>query len=327
MTSAVVTTLAAIPPFAHAALAGGLELQLPIVCTIGKDCFIQYYVDVDPGNGARDYTCGRQTRDGHKGTDIRVRSTADTADVVASADGVVKGLRDGVADKLLKDSKVPDGVKGRECGNGVVIDHGGGWETQYCHMKRGSVQVKSGERVKAGDRLGKVGYSGLADFAHVHLSVRKDGIVVDPFRRGSADQASCGPGANPVWSNAAMEVLQYRQSEILDVGFADAKVELGALETGALRDFAPQPVSPALVAWGWAINLEKGDELAVTLSGPVGETRQHQITLKRRQAHHMLFTGKRLKSKRWPSGRYVASFSVRRDGTIIAERQRSFVMR
>ena len=72
-------------------------------------------------------------------------------------------------------------LKGRECGNGVVLRHKGGWETQYCHLKQGSVLVKSGQEVWAGQELGFVGQSGKAAFPHVHLSVRKDGKVVDPF--------------------------------------------------------------------------------------------------------------------------------------------------
>ena len=36
----------------------------------------------------------------------------------------------------------PTATAGRNCGNGVTLDHGDGWQTQYCHMRRGSVAVK-----------------------------------------------------------------------------------------------------------------------------------------------------------------------------------------
>ena len=136
----------------HAEAAEPLQLQLPVRCEIGRDCFVQQYVDVDPGEGFKDYTCGQQSYDGHKGTDIRLRSTADVAlnvAVLAAADGVVKGGRDGMADQLVNSKPVPENVKDRECGNGVLIDHPGGWQTQYCHMKRGSVRVKKGDVVRA----------------------------------------------------------------------------------------------------------------------------------------------------------------------------------
>jgi len=71
--------------------------------------------------------------------------------VVASAGGVVAAARDGVDDISMRDAPVP---RGRECGNGVRIVHGGGWKTQYCHLRKGSVAVKNG------DMLGLVGLSG-----------------------------------------------------------------------------------------------------------------------------------------------------------------------
>jgi hypothetical protein len=71
-----------------------LELELPIACTPGSDCFIQQYVDLDPGSGIRDYMCGGETYDGHDGTDIRLRNTADVergVAVLSAAPGVVLG--------------------------------------------------------------------------------------------------------------------------------------------------------------------------------------------------------------------------------------------
>src|SRR6478672_13776971 len=82
-----------------------LELSQPIDCTPGTDCFIQQYVDHDPTEGVLDYACGSETYDGHEGTDIRLRSTADVEKgvaVKASAEGTVVGLRDGVDDRLVR---------------------------------------------------------------------------------------------------------------------------------------------------------------------------------------------------------------------------------
>jgi len=119
------------------------QLSLPIACEPHKTCFIQNYVDLDPGPGVRDYSCGRATYDKHSGVDFRILSAEaakSQVPVLAAADGTVKNTRDGVEDIFFKKAK-PEEVAGRECGNGVIIDHGGGWETQYCHLKRGSVRV------------------------------------------------------------------------------------------------------------------------------------------------------------------------------------------
>ena len=110
---------------------GAPELALPILCQPGRDCWLVNYVDMDPGPGRRDYACGKKTYDGHKGTDIAIRdleAMKKGVAVVAAAGGVVRGARDGMEDIDFTRKGAPD-IKGRECGNGVVIDHGGGWET------------------------------------------------------------------------------------------------------------------------------------------------------------------------------------------------------
>jgi murein DD-endopeptidase MepM/ murein hydrolase activator NlpD len=176
-----------------------LRLSLPVGCALAKDCFIQQYVDIDPSRGAKDYCCGPATYDGHKGTDIRllsVKAAEAGVPVLASAAGRVKAIRDGMEDRLVAERKASALVEGRECGNGAVIDHGDGWETQYCHLRRGSLKVRKGDAVKAGTPLGFVGYSGHAQFAHVHLSVRQNGKIIDPFLGEAINGASQSDGGS-----------------------------------------------------------------------------------------------------------------------------------
>ena len=125
------------------AQAQDLRLVQPIDCSLGTDCVIQQYVDHDAGPSASDFRCGPQSYDGHKGTDFRLLDESDLGDevaVLAAAAGTVTGLRDGMADHLQSWPNAPD-ITGRECGNGLVIDHGNGWETQYCHLAQGSLAV------------------------------------------------------------------------------------------------------------------------------------------------------------------------------------------
>ena len=56
-------------------------------------------------------------------------------------------------------------------GNSVLIDHGNGEYSLYAHLKPGSVTVKAGERVKAGQPIGKLGASGNATEPHLHFQV------------------------------------------------------------------------------------------------------------------------------------------------------------
>src|SRR3546814_20632420 len=68
---AVLVLLSAV--IAGAARADDLRFGMPIDCTIGEDCYLQQYVDHDPGGGYRDYRCGTLSYDGHKGTDFRLK--------------------------------------------------------------------------------------------------------------------------------------------------------------------------------------------------------------------------------------------------------------
>jgi hypothetical protein len=294
----------------------GLELGLPVACTLGEDCFVQQYVDRDIGPGIKDYACGAITYDGHKGTDIRIRTSADaerSIAVLAAAPGVIIGLRDGMRDHLVRTEEDRAAIADHECGNGVRIGHGGGWQTQYCHLRQGSVLVKKGQQVAAGTKLGEVGYSGAAAFPHVHLQVSKDGNVVDPFLPDLT--APCGSGGKPLWSASALAALAYRPVTLLALGFTDRAITLEELEAGKLLA-NPSRHTP-VVAYMWAINLEKDDviEIAVTHEGKI--LVQNSERLERNEAQHMLFAGKRPPPGGWLEGRYTSAVEVIRDGKAV----------
>jgi hypothetical protein len=306
-----------------AAPARALELGLPIACTPGVDCFVQQYADHDPGKNVRDYACGPAAYDGHDGIDIRVRTLADVARgiaVLAAAPGTVKATRDGMADHIIDSDADRAAVRDRECGNGVVIDHGEGWETQYCHMKRGSVVVSKGARVAAGERLGDVGYSGLAQFPHVHLTVRRNSKWLDPFVPDGAS-ASCGMADDSLWTVAARDRLHYSGGDLIGLGFAAKALDLKDVEAGPVSP--PDARSPALVAYAWMINLRAGDRIALTLLGPNGVLAANTETLDRNKAQYFLFAGKKLKAASWPGGPYTARIEVTRSGAPFIVREES----
>jgi len=301
-------------------------LAVPVECDLPDACAIQQYPDHDETDATADYMCGEQTYDGHTGTDIRLTGLKQMhlgVPVLAAADGTVKAVRNNMLDAFRDES--PEDLEERECGNGVVIDHGDGWETQYCHMRQGSVLVRPGMAVSAGTRLGYVGLSGFTDFPHLEFLVRHNGRIIDPFT-GTPLARACGGAARPLWANDALSELRYRDALILNTGFAAGPVTMREIDQGAGESFdtdrPPDSSAGALVMYGRAINLKAGDQLRVTLSGPAGTLVDQELPSKaNHQAQRMGFAGVRRPEGGWPPGLYVGTVRLMRSGAIIDSEQ------
>jgi len=63
-------------------------------------------------------------------------------------------------------------------GNYIIIAHHGGYRTLYAHLD--VIRVKPGTAVKTGERIGDVGSTGLSTGSHLHFSVYKNGVTVNP---------------------------------------------------------------------------------------------------------------------------------------------------
>lgn len=292
----------------------------PLVCDFNNDCFIQQYVDTDPGPGARDFTCGPLTYDGHKGTDFRLRDRQmmrDGVPVIASESGVVKGVRDGMADVDVATIGGREALKGKDCGNGVLIDHGNGWTTQYCHLRQGSVQVRKGQQVQRGGQLGLVGMSGAAQFPHVHITIRKDGEVVDPYR-GIAPPLACGGRYRDLWSRDVSDRFAYRPGGILTIGMhGDPDLKYLDVKEGGGNPGEVAADAPALIAWAHVFGIRKDDILRTRITGPDGGTFFESISQPhpRNQAQAWKWSGKRNKGRLAP-GTYTALIELVRDGKV-----------
>ena len=72
---------------------------------------------------------------------------------------------------------IPDNLSGEMnpqmvYGNTVMIQHESGYVSVYAHLKLGSVAVKTGDLVKAGDKIGVCGNSGNSSEPHLHFHVQ-----------------------------------------------------------------------------------------------------------------------------------------------------------
>jgi hypothetical protein len=117
--------------------------------------------------------------------------------VIAVADGTVVGTRNDLNDQVP--GALPANIPLDEAdGNFVVLDIGSGLFVNYAHMRRGSVRVKLGDKVRRGDQIGEVGNTGNSSAPHMHLHVMDgasplaaDGLpyVFDSFTITAVDEA------------------------------------------------------------------------------------------------------------------------------------------
>ena len=293
-----------------------IVLGSPVACTIPEICWVQNYFDHDPGPGAEDHTCGRRAYDRHFGIDIRVANLEvmrQGIPVIAAADGIVGGIRDGMEDTGILETDASS-VRGRECGNGVVLRHPNGWTTQYCHLLKGSIEVAKGQNIKKGEPLGKIGLSGLTEFPHVHFEVRNGNTRVDPFV-GFDATGKCGTAGKPLFEAAFIDKAPYVETGLLNAGFTDRPPKGSEILAGDHANTTLPEDAGALIYWVELFVTQPGDRGKFTILAPDGSVlvSQTRPPLESHSARNLAFTGRRKPPSGWASGEYKGVFELLRD--------------
>ena len=301
-------------PRAAAQDAAGLRFRLPARCDIGGDCWFRQYMDLDAGPAYRDHRCGVRASEGHRGTDIAPTDPdGPPIAVLAAAAGTVVGARDGMDDRPLRGGD--DSRQGRECGNGVRIDHGRGWTSQYCHLRRGSVQVGRGDAVEAGDVLGAIGSSGQSDTPHVHFQIERDGVPVDPFSGAAAAAPprcdTVGAPAGALWAAPrAARFAAYRPTVVYRAGLTTGPPD----RTRARHEGYPDRAgvtAPALVGYVMLLGAAGGTTIDTIINAPGGERIfERRAVVERDFAEYFNFAGTPRRGGPWAPGAYRARFVV-----------------
>ncbi len=112
-----------------------------------------------PVKGTLTSTFGARRRGHHDGVDI------------SASNGTV--IRSASAGKVIFSDKLAG------YGNVIIIEHDRGFTTVYAHNERN--QVKKGDLVERGSRIGLVGRSGRASGSHLHFEIRKNNIARNPL--------------------------------------------------------------------------------------------------------------------------------------------------
>lgn len=276
-----------------------IDLQFPVACKPMQNCWITNHVDLNTRTGViEDYMCGVKTYDNSPATHISL-GTSNAQDknvpVIAAASGTVILARD----------------IGQECGTRVVINHGKGWHTSYCHLNPETLFVQQGMTVEQGQILGIVGTSGQTNWPRLSFVVTRNNMIFDPFS-GRSELEGCLPNANPMWIGGMNPF--YEPANVTRVGFTVGHLSNRDIASGALPAAAQiLNETPQLSLWAMMLNIKKDDVIEMLIVKPSGEVlNETKITASRDQVTYPLYLSTNRGLERWKPGLYTGKITITR---------------
>ncbi|NBX66992.1 MAG: M23 family metallopeptidase [Proteobacteria bacterium] len=316
-----------------AARAVAQPLMFPLVCDAGQGCFIIGYPDMDKmPDAARDYACGPAASEGDPFLRIGLPDVATLTlglFAVAADAGRVIDATDGLPDTVASTkSQIRKGTS--VCGNGVVIDHGQGMTTAYCHLKRGSIKVKTGDIVEKGTVIGAAGQSGVALWPQLGFSIQKNGFYIDPITGGSPAEGCGFKPRNIVELPEAFKT--YQPAAIVNLGFSIGPQISQNVALGKAERFAQiAPSSATINLWGMVLGLKAGDKIKTALADGRGRIFHQQTLVMDKDKDRQLINFSRQRGYAyWRAGTYsgevvvtrtvnAKEYVIRRSVTVLVE--------
>lgn len=95
--------------------------------------------------------------------------------VLAPSDGYIESITDNVEDNIIGKVNLKE-----NWGNTVIIRHNNYLFSSMSHLRKNSITVKPGDKVKQGDIIGKCGNSGRSPYPHLHFQMQTSEYIGSP---------------------------------------------------------------------------------------------------------------------------------------------------
>lgn len=119
--------------------------------------------------------------------------------------GVDYGAPSGTPVRVVAQGTVKFAGRQNGYGNVVEVEHGNGKATLYAHLSR--IDVRVGQRIDQGERVGAVGATGWATGPHLHFEFKVQGAQVDPLAMAKASEAiELSPAARQRFAGIAQQI-------------------------------------------------------------------------------------------------------------------------
>lgn len=302
------------------------KFLFPADCVLGQNCWIARYMDRAAGAAKADHACQAQTQDKHNGTDIVLADAgimrAGVA-VKAAAAGRVIAVRNGMPDIVVTEERSKT-IQKQGCGNVLIVGHGNGWQTRYCHLKKDSLLVKKGDRVSAGQVIAAVGLSGLTEFPHLHFMVQRNqqGQKIqyfDPFDGGLYEGGCKAP------DNLAPQSMWAQPIANAGAMVMPPIITTARLSREDMWQAQPQTLKKtvnALIIQARGFHALKGDEWRFTFVKPDGKIRKLEPVRQARDRQQVrAFSGIKRPSGGFAPGLWQATVELIRAGQSLGRRE------